>query len=101
MLAIVEALKEWRHYLDAHAKRTIVLTDYEMLQSFMTTKSLNRRQVRWVGTLAAFDFEIQYRKGKENPADGLSRRPDHMAREVKEENPLRKLILRHGRRSLH
>ncbi|TKA25422.1 hypothetical protein B0A50_06289 [Salinomyces thailandicus] len=30
-----------------------------------------------LATLPAFDFEIKYKKGKTNPADGLSRRPDY------------------------
>ncbi|TKA26048.1 hypothetical protein B0A50_05560 [Salinomyces thailandicus] len=30
-----------------------------------------------LATLPAFDFEIEYKKGKTNPADGLSRRPDY------------------------
>ena len=93
MLAIVMAFKEWRHYLDAPAHRTIVLSDHEALQSFMTTKQLQGRQIRWAEYLAAFDFEIRWRKGKDNPADGLSRRPDHMVREEDGEHPLKKLIL--------
>ena len=93
MLAIVMAFKEWRHYLDAPAYRTIVLSDHEALQSFMTTKSLQGRQIRWAEYLSAFNFEIRYRKGKENPADGLSRRPDHKEEDEAEEHPLKGLIL--------
>lgn len=80
MLAIVRAFKEWRHYLEAPAKCTRVLTDHEALLRFMDDKVLSRkRQTRWAEMLAAYDFKIEWRKGKENPADGLSRRPDHMA----------------------
>jgi hypothetical protein len=43
----------------------------------MTTKKLNSRQARWAEKLAEYDFEIAYRPGKTNPADGLSRRPDY------------------------
>ena len=93
MLAIIQAFKVWRHYLEAPAIRTLVLTDHEALQCFMTTKALNRRQLRWAETLACFDFKIKYRKGKDNPADALSRRPDHMVVEdSEEENPLRELL---------
>ena len=43
----------------------------------MTTKELSRRQPRWAERLAAFDFEIQYRKGSMNPAHEPSRRLDY------------------------
>jgi hypothetical protein len=46
MLAIVESFKEWRHYLEATAKPTLVLTDHQNLRYFITTKELNRRQAR-------------------------------------------------------
>lgn len=90
MLAIVEGFKVWRHYLEAPAFSTIVLTDHEALQSFMTTKVLNRRQMRWAEVLAAYDFTIQWRRGKDNPADGLSRRPDHLG---PEEEPTENLLV--------
>jgi hypothetical protein len=44
----------------------------------MTTKSLNRRQARWAKALARFNFIMKYRKGKDNPVDGLSRRPNYI-----------------------
>ncbi|OQV11133.1 hypothetical protein CLAIMM_15021 [Cladophialophora immunda] len=78
MLAIVEAFVVWRHYLESPTTSTIVLTDHEALKSFMETKVLNRRQMRWAEVLAAYDFVIQWRRGKDNLADGLSRRLDHM-----------------------
>jgi hypothetical protein len=89
MLAIVHAFKEWRHYLESPAESVIVLTDHAALQPFMTTKILNRRQMRWAELLAAYDFQIQWRRGKDNPADGLSRRPDHM---VRDEEPLENVL---------
>lgn len=94
MLAIVHAFKVWRHYLEAPAMSVIVLTDHEALQSFMTTKLLNRKQMRWAETLAAYDFTIQWRRGKDNPADGLSRRPDYMVEEdpIEEINPMAEIL---------
>jgi transposase InsO family protein len=78
MLAIVEAFRAWRHYLESPAYRVLVLTDHHTLQSFLTTKPLGRMQARWAEILGNFDLQIVYRKGTDNPADGLSRRPDHM-----------------------
>src|SRR5437016_2964387 len=77
LLAIVKSFKQWRHYLEGSRHPIVVLADYANLRYFMTTKELSRRQARWAERLAAFDFEIQYRKGSTNPADGPSRRPDY------------------------
>jgi hypothetical protein len=55
----------------------MVEADHANLRYFMTTKELSRRQVRWAERLSAFDFQIEYRKGTNNPADGPSRRPDY------------------------
>ena len=47
---------------------------------------LNRRQVRWAETLAAYNFQIAYRKGSKNArADALSRRTDYVG--PKQERP--------------
>ena len=77
LLAIVAAFKHWRHYLEGSAHTVLVKTDHNSLKYFMTKKELNRRQARWAERLSAFDFEIVYRSGKLNPADGPSRRPDY------------------------
>jgi len=77
MLAIVGAFKHWRHYLEGAAQAVRVLTDHNNLKGFMTLKQLNGRQARWATFLAAFDFEIEHRPGKTNPADAPSRRPDY------------------------
>ena len=83
LLAIVAAFKEWRQYTEGSQHTVEVLCDHENLKYFMTTKVLNRRQARWAQYLASFDFEIFYRQGSLNPADGPSRRPDY--REYAEE----------------
>ena len=55
----------------------IVKTDYKNLTGFLTTKKLNRRQVRWVKTLAEYHFEIKYTKGSNNTrADALSQKSE-------------------------
>ena len=86
LLAIVESFKHWHHYLEGSRQPIKVLTDHANLRYFMVTKELSRRQVRWAERLAAFDFDIQYRKGSTNPADGPSRRPDYA--ELAEEQEL-------------
>jgi transposase InsO family protein len=77
LLAIVMAFKHWRHYLEGSRHRVTVVTDHNNLKYFMTTKELNGRQARWAERLSRFDFVIEYRPGRKNPADGPSRRPDY------------------------
>jgi len=43
----------------------------------METKYLESRQAHWAMYLATYDFDIIYRRGTSNPADGPSRRPDY------------------------
>ncbi|KAI7411517.1 hypothetical protein KC336_g12012 [Hortaea werneckii] len=79
LLAIVEACRHWRVYLEGQEQTIEVITDHKNLTSFTTTKVLNRRQVRWYEELATFKLKIHYRKGSENGrADALSRRTDYM-----------------------
>jgi hypothetical protein len=76
LLAIIQALSAWRHYL--HGGKFVVRTDHKSLQFFQTQPMLSGRQARWKDVLANFDFDIEYVEGKANVvADGLSRRSDH------------------------
>jgi RNase H-like domain found in reverse transcriptase/Reverse transcriptase (RNA-dependent DNA polymerase)/Integrase zinc binding domain/Chromo (CHRromatin Organisation MOdifier) domain len=77
LLAIVEAFKHWRHYLDGSSHATMVITDHENLKAFATSTKLSPRQCRWVEHLQGFDFQVLYRPGHKNPADAPSRRPDY------------------------
>ena len=67
-LAIVEAFKTWRHYLEGCKYEVLVLTDYNNLHWFMDTKSLNSRQVCWAQELSCYHFWIDYCQGKANRA---------------------------------
>ena len=87
LLAIVEAFKTWRHYLEGCKHKVLVLTDHNNLRHFMDTKSLSSRQVRWAQKLSRYHFRIDYRQGKANgAADALSRYPQ---RSPEEEETLR------------
>jgi len=77
LLAIVETMKQWRHYLDGANHKVLIQCDQKNLEYFQTSKVLSRRQARWAEILSSYDFVIEYLKGKKNPADGLSRRPDY------------------------
>ena len=85
LLAIVEAFKTWRHYLEGCKHEVLVLTDHNNLRRFMDTKSLSSRQVRWAQELSRYHFRIDYRQGKANAAaDALSRFPQRSQDEEKE-----------------
>src|SRR2546423_1933136 len=78
LLGVVEALRVWRVYLQGAQKPFTVYTDHKNLTAFTTTKTLNRRQVRWSELLSTYDFKIIHKKGSENAqADALSRRADY------------------------
>lgn len=73
MLAVVEALKHWKHLL--WGAKVTVRTDHQSLQHFFKQQTLSRRQIRWMEELADYDLEIKYVKGKQNAAaDALSRK---------------------------
>ena len=76
MLAIVESLKHWRHYFEGSRFPILVESDHKNLEAFLTTKTLSRRQARWMLLLSNYDLEIKHLKGTLNPADAPSRRPD-------------------------
>jgi len=46
LLAIVAALKEWRHYLEGAKHQILIYYDHKNLVHFTTTKELTRRQAR-------------------------------------------------------
>jgi hypothetical protein len=75
LLAIVNALKEWRHYVMYPEEKTKIYTDHKNLLYFMEKREFNARQVRWANFMKDFDYEIEYRSGAKNGgADALSRK---------------------------
>ena len=77
-LAIVDAFKEWRHWLQGSMHKVKVYTDHKNISYFATTQQLTGRQVRYAEALSTFDYVLIHRKGSENGrADALSRRPDY------------------------
>jgi hypothetical protein len=72
MLAIVKALQHWRSELEGTADPVDVITDYQALEYFMSSKLLSARQARWAETLSRYHFRITYKPGKTNRADPLT-----------------------------
>ena len=79
-LAVVESVhRAWRVYLEG-CRSFQVVTDHSTLTHLLTQPSTNltKRQARFVEKLMPYAgyMKILYRKGKDNEADPVSRRPD-------------------------
>ena len=73
LVAVVFALKIWRHYL--YGEKCRIYTDHKSLKYLLTQKELNLRQRRWLELLKDYDCIIDYHPGKANiVADALSRK---------------------------
>ena len=80
LLAIVEAIKIWRHYLEGLRDPFTIFSDHQALQYFQTSKTLTRRQARWSEIINHHKYILKYRPGDKNgKPDALSRRPDFAA----------------------
>jgi hypothetical protein len=76
LLAIVHAVRSWRHHIQGAQQFLTVLTDHVPLRYFLKQPKLSQRQVRWTDLFASLD--IKYKPGKENTVpDAFSRRPDY------------------------
>ena len=77
LLAIIRALKSWRHYLHGSPFPVQVFTNHKNLTYFREAQKLNRRQARWLLDLADFDLKIIHVPGKLlTGPDPLSCHPD-------------------------
>ncbi|WVZ80681.1 hypothetical protein U9M48_028138 [Paspalum notatum var. saurae] len=73
LLAVVHALKKWRHYLLGNTYH--IYTDHKSLKYIFTQPELNMRQRRWLELIKDYDLDIHYHPGKANVvADALSRK---------------------------
>jgi hypothetical protein len=78
MLAIMDALAEWRPYLLPLEDAFEIWTDHANLQYYRSPQKLTRRQARWTSKLQEYNYVLKHVLGKTNgKADPLSRRPDY------------------------
>ena len=83
LFGVVQAVKQWRHYLLGAAEPVVIETDHRSLEYIQTQPHISPMHVRWIEHLQQFNFVMRYREGRTNTvADALSRRADH--REVQQ-----------------
>jgi len=71
-MALVLAIKRWRPYL--LGRHFVIKIDHFSLKYLMEQKFTTAFQGKWLSKLMGSDYEIRYKKGKENVvADGLCR----------------------------
>ena len=95
LLAIVDAIKQWKVYLEGSKYPVDIFTDHLNLTHWSTSKELSKRQIRWAELMAPYKIRIYHVKGTENArADALSRRPDYA--EGKEKTTKMQLLKQEG-----
>jgi hypothetical protein len=73
MLAILHAVELWRPYL--LGQRFQIKTDHQSLKYFLEQRISSQEQQKWVTKLFGYDYEIIYKKGKDNVVeDALSQK---------------------------
>jgi len=58
LMPILEAFRQWKHYLLGADDPVTGYTDHQDLQYFLTTRVWNPQQIRWAQWLANFNFKI-------------------------------------------
>ncbi|CAH9095864.1 unnamed protein product [Cuscuta epithymum] len=76
LYAITEAVRKWRQYLLGSS--FIIRTDHQSLKTLFSHVILTPEQHKYVDKLLGFDFQIEFKPGKDNSAaDSLSRIHEH------------------------
>lgn len=97
LLAIVSALRHWRHFLEGTDHPITVYSDHQPLTYFGTKQQLSPRQARWMLHLSPFLIEVKYRPGRQGQKpDALSRRVDYEPTETDKSHNYKQLFEQYG-----
>ncbi|KAJ2926197.1 hypothetical protein H1R20_g10898, partial [Candolleomyces eurysporus] len=89
LLAIIRALRTWRHYLHGSQHPVTIITDHQNLTFFRQPQRLNQRQRRWIPELEEYNYVLEHHKGPTMvQSDTLSQRPDHHPEEDENEETI-------------
>src|SRR6202008_4833350 len=77
LLAIIHALKHFRHYLQGSPHITEIFSDHANLKYFTMKQTLTCCQARWSLFLSDFNYVIIPKPSKLNKADALLQWPDY------------------------
>ena len=69
LVAIVFALKIWRHYL--YGEKCLIYTNHKSLNYLPSQRELNFRQHRWMELIKDYDCAVDYHPGKANVVAAL------------------------------
>ena len=77
LLAVIQALKEWRHYLMGTEHLVMVIMDHKNLGYFKQPQNLSHQQARWWLFLQEYDIRWGVERGiNMGPTDALSRKDE-------------------------
>ena len=83
-LTIIQAIQEWRQYINGAPEETTVWTDHNNIIHWTNPSKLSRQMMHWSTTLSVYKIKIKHILGNKNIiADVLSRRFE----KSKEEEP--------------
>ncbi|CAL2229891.1 unnamed protein product [Prunus armeniaca] len=78
MMAVVHAVEHWRPYL--LGRKFKILTDHQTIRYFLEQRITTTTQEKWLLKLLGYNYEIEYRAGKNNAGpDALSRKHELLA----------------------
>ena len=78
MLSVIQALEQWRHYLEGARHQFEIWNDHANLQWFMQRQDLNQQQVCWAQYLSRLNVVWCYKpRSSMGKSNALSRWEDH------------------------